>query len=196
MTKGHLLRCSVAAVVALTGCGYGFAPVRDYGAEVRTIGVETFANQTREIGIEKRLALAIEREFTMRGPFRVSSGPEDGDLVLSGTVREATDRPVAFNRRDEVLIYQTLLALDLELRQRATGEIVWQAHGIRAVGDYETVASVIVTTSSEFRSSTLNAEDLGAFTDIQLAESRRRQALERIVTSLAHDVYDQIMEDF
>ena len=55
---------------------------------------------------------------------------------------------------------------------------------------------MIVTTSSDFRRSTLNAEDLGAFTDIQLAESRRRETLDRMLRSLAHDVYDQIMEDF
>jgi len=67
---------------------------------------------------------------------------------------------------------------------------------LRETGDFETVASVIVTTSSDFRRSTLNAEDLGAFTDIQLAESRRRETLDRMLRSLAHDVYDQIMEDF
>jgi hypothetical protein len=89
-----------------------------------------------------------------------------------------------------------VVALDLELRRHDTGELLWRGRGLRASGDYEAVASVIVTTSSEFRSSTLNAEDLGGFTDIQLAESRRRQMLERMVTGLAHDVYDQIMEEF
>ena len=68
--------------------------------------------------------------------------------------------------------------------------------GLHEIGDFESVASVIVTTSSDFRSSTLNAEDLGAFTDIQLAESRRRETQTRLLQSLAHDVYDQIMEDF
>ena len=33
-------------------------------------------------------------------------------------------------------------------------------------------------------------------TDIQLAESRRRETLERMIATLARDVYDQIMEDF
>jgi hypothetical protein len=132
----------------------------------------------------------------MRGPLRVTNTPAAGDLLLTGTVREAIDRPVAFNRNDEVLIYETTLALDLELRRRETGEVIWQARGLRSIGDYETVASVIVTTSPEFRSSTLNAEDLGGFTDIQLAESRRRQTLEQIVGNLARDIYDQIMEDF
>jgi len=187
----------VALLVPLGGCGYHFAgPARSLAPELRTIGVETLANETREIGIEKRLAFAIEREFAMRGPLRVTRVPGEGDLVLSGTVRTAEDRPIAFNRNDEVLIYQTLLALDLELRRRDTGELVWQARGLRGSADYESIASVIVTTSSEFRSSTLNAEDLGGFTEIQLAESRRRRILERIVEYLARDVYDQVMEDF
>lgn len=181
----------------LAGCGYGFnAGGRTFAPELRTIGVEALANDTREAGLEKRVALAIEREFAMRGPFRIAATPAEGDLVLSGTLRQAVDRPVAFNSKDEVLTYQTLLLLDLELRRRDSGVLLWQAKGLRETGDFETVASVIVTTSSDFRSSTLNAEDLGAFTDIQLAESRRRETQERLLRSLAHDVYDQIMEDF
>lgn len=188
----------LALVLALgtSACGYHFVGEgRSFGNDVHTIGVQTFANETREIGIEKRLAFAIEREFTIRGPLKVADTPTEGDLLLSGTVRFAEDRPVAFNKDDEVLIYQTTLALDLQLKRR-NGQVVWQARDLRGIGDYESVASVIVTTSSQFRSSTLNASDLGGFTDIQLAESRRKDAIGRIVGGLARDVYDQIMEDF
>jgi Lipopolysaccharide-assembly len=187
----------VVALGVLTGCGYHFAGTgRSFAPDIRTIGIETFVNETREHGVEKRLALAIEREFTIRGPLRVASVPAEGDLVLSGRVHTAMDRPVAFNREDEVLIYETTVILDLELRRRATGELVWQVQNMRGVEDYESVPSVVVTTSSDFRSSTLNAEDLGGLTDIQLAESRRRRSLDRIVANLAADVYNQIMEDF
>jgi hypothetical protein len=186
-----------AAAMLAAGCGYQVGTAgRALDPQLRSIGVATFANETREIGVEKRLALAIEREFSIRGPLTVTNDPTAADLLLSGTVRQAEDRPVAFNREDEVLLYQTSLVLELELRRRDTGEVLWRTRGLRATGDYETVAAVIVTTSSEFRSSTLNAEDLGAFTDVQLAESRRRQALERMLGVLARDVYVQIMEDF
>jgi hypothetical protein len=204
MTRGVAvrgIRRGRAALIGLafacaTGCGYQFAAGgRTFDATVRTIGVRTFANETREIGVEKRLTMAIEREFVIRGPLKVTAADE-GDLVLTGTVKSAEDRPVAFNRDDEVLIYQTILALDLELRRRDNGKLVWKVHGLRVADDYESVASVIVTTSSDFRRGTLNPEDLGGLTDIQLAETRRRQTLERMIGNLARDVYDQIMEDF
>ncbi len=187
---------ALLVVGAGVGCGYRLGAVtRTFDHDVHTIGVETFDNETREIGVEKRLGLAIEREFVMRGPFKVAKATES-DLVLSGTVTVAEDRPVAFNKEDEVLVYQTQLALDLELRRRDDGKLVWQTHNMRVADDYESVASVVVTTSSDFRKSTLNPEDLGGFTDIQLAETRRREMLERMIGTLAHDVYDQIMEDF
>lgn len=186
----------VMLAVLAAGCGYHFAGGgRSFDAGVRTIGIKVFENATREIGVEKRLAMAIEREFVIRGPLKVAAA-EEGDLELTGTVKSAEDRPVAFNRDDEVLIYQTVLALDLELRRRDTGKVIWQVRGLRVADDYESVASVVVTTSSDFRSSTLNPEDLGGFTDVQLAETRRRQNLERMIGTLARDVYDQIMEDF
>jgi hypothetical protein len=186
----------IVLIAVLTGCGYQFAGGgRAFDPGLRTIGVRTLVNETREIGVEKRLAMAIEREFVIRGPFKVAAA-EAGDLQLTGTVRSAEDRPVAFNRDDEVLIYQTILALDLELRRRDTGAVIWHVRGLRVADDYESVASVVVTTSSEFRSSTLNPEDLGGFTDIQLAETRRRENLDRMISTLARDVYEQIMEDF
>ena len=187
---------ALAVLFAVAGCGYHFAGGgHTFDAGTRTIGVRVFANETREVGVEKRLAMAIEREFVLRGPLRVQKA-DDSDLVLTGTVTTAEDRPVAFNRDDEVLIYQTVLALDLELRRRDTGKVVWKTHGMRVSDDYESVASVVVTTSSDFRKSTLNPEDLGGFTDIQLAETRRREMMERMIGNLARDVYDQIMEDF
>ena len=183
-------------VLGLSGCGYQFAGGgRTFDPGVRTIGIRTFANETREVGVEKRLAMAIEREFVIRGPLKIAKA-EEGDLELTGTVKAAEDRPVAFNRDDEVLIYQTVLALDLELRRRDTGALVWQVRGLRVADDYESVASVVITTSSDFRSATLNPEDLGGFTDIQLAETRRREMMERMIGTLASDVYNQIMEDF
>ena len=192
-----LVAAMIGSLGAVGGCGYGFTgAARTFAPEVRSVGVEALANETREHGIEKRLALAIEREFAIRGPLRVATVPGEGDLVLTGTVRDATDRPVAFNRDDEVLIYQTMLALDFELRRRTTGEIIWRVEDMRSFEDYATVGSVVVTTSSDFRRSTLDAQDLGNFTDIQLAESRRRYALDRLIAEIARDVYEQIMEDF
>jgi len=85
--------------------------------------------------------------------------------------------------------------LNITLR-REGGKLVWKVHGLRVADDYESVASVVVTTSSDFRKSTLNPADLGGFTDIQLAETRRRETLERMIGNLARDVYDSIMEDF
>ena len=197
MRATRALGFTIAMMLGLaSGCGYQFAAGgRSFDAGTRTIGVRTFANETREIGVEKRLTMAIEREFVLRGPLKVTSADEC-DLVLTGTVKSAEDRPVAFNRDDEVLIYQTILALDLELRRREGGKLVWKVHGLRVADDYESVASVVVTTSSDFRKSTLNPADLGGFTDIQLAETRRRETLERMIGNLARDVYDSIMEDF
>lgn len=192
---------SIAPVLALVawtvaGCGYHFAGTGNrLPADVRTIGFGPVRNSTREVGIEKQFLEALEDEVAGRGRLKVESANQ-ADAVLSGTVRDYLSRPVAFSSNDVVLQYQASVAVDLELRRRDDGKLLWKTIGQRETQDYSAVPGVVVTSSSQFQRSTLNARDLGQFTDIQLSEGQRREANEKLIESLSREVYNQMMEDF
>jgi len=185
-----------AGLCLLVGCGYRFAGTGNrLPPEIHTISFGTMQNTTREVGIEKQLREALEDEVAGHGRLEIAS-TGSGDAVLTGLVRDYASRPVAFSARDEALQYQAIISVDLELRRRDNGKLLWKTIGQRATQDYSAVPGVVVTTSSQFQQNTVNAKDIPQFTDIQLSESQRRQANEALVESLARDIYNQMMEDF
>ncbi|MEA2626511.1 MAG: hypothetical protein QOD06_2556 [Candidatus Binatota bacterium] len=188
---------ALAAVLATgSGCGYHFAGMESrLPAEVRTVALGPIANDTREVGLEKILIEALEDEITGRGRLDVVPAGR-GDAVLSGKIRSYDTRPVSFTRRDEALQYQLSVIVDLELRKRDDGKVLWKTRGLREIEDYSAVPGVVVTQSSQFQQQTLNARDLGGFTDIQLSEGQRREANERMVEDMSREIYNQMMEDF
>jgi hypothetical protein len=178
------------------GCGYNFAGTGNrLPPEIHTITLGPIQNMTREVGIEKALLEALEDEVASHGRL-VPVTTHDGDAELTGSVREYNSRPVSFSSRDEALQYQISMSVDLELRRRDNGKLLWKTIGQREVQVFSSVPGVVVTSSSQFSQQTVNANNLQQFTDIQLSESSKREANERLIESLSREVYNQMMEDF
>jgi hypothetical protein len=184
------------SVSLLAGCGYHFIGTGSrLPPEIHTISLGPIRNDTREVRIDKQLLESLEDEISSHGRLEVVPAGQ-GDCVLTGMVRDYVSRPVAFNSRDEALQYQASVSVDLELRRRDNGKLLWRTVGQRQTQDYSAVPGVVVTSSSQFQRSTVNAKDVSQFTDIQLSESQRRQANESLLENLARDIYNQMMEDF
>lgn len=180
-----------------SGCGYTLVgqDLHVAGA-VHSVSVGAIENRSREFGLDKTLAFAFEREFYRRGLLRVEEAPGAGEAVLTGTIKRFSMRPVAFDQKDEALQYEAELVVDLTLRRQADGVVIWQASGLREVEVYSVASRIVVPTSSQFQRGTINPEDLGRFTDIQLAVTEKRLAVDRMIKSIAHTVHDRIIEDF
>ena len=50
--------------VSISGCGYSFAGRSEaFPEDIRTVYIEPFINQTRNVGLEKELTSALRSEF-------------------------------------------------------------------------------------------------------------------------------------
>ena len=152
-----------------------------------------FANETLEVGIEKDLLWALEREFRRQGGFQLT---EAGEGVLDVTIQELDVRPVAFTRRDQVFKYEVAVVLDATLTDRATGKVLWQAAGLRETEEYSATPQVEVTTSPDFQRGTLNPGDLSGLTQIQFSEAQERIAVDRLFEAVAREVSLRLTMDF
>ena len=181
----------------LAACGYTLAGTQTRAPEaVRSVSVGKFENQSREEGLDKTLAFAVEREFYQRGTLRVRDDPADGEGLIMGTIREFKTRPVSFDADDNAVQYEVRLVLDVMLIRQSDGTVLWQGSHMLAVDDYSVDPQFVVPSSSQFQQGTLNFSDLANLTDIQLAETQRHLAIERMVRSIARDVHDRVLDDF
>jgi hypothetical protein len=184
-------------LAVLGGCGYQFVGESSLlPPDARTIYVETFVNRSREVGIDKELATALRGEFYRRQQLKVVDYSEQADVIVSGVIRSLENNVASVNRKDEVLQYESVLTLDLTLRRRQPNEILWRGQGLRLTEVHAGSRAAVVTTSSEFRTGTLNASDVRQLTDIQLTEIERRSVQDELMERFAREVYQRVMEMF
>ena len=184
-------------LVAAGGCGYQFVGESSLlPADARTVYVENFVNRSREVGIDKELTTALRGEFYRRQHLKVVDYSEQADVIVSGVIRSLESTVASVNRRDEVLQYESVLTLDVSLRRRQPNEILWRGQGIRLTEVHAGSRAAVVTTSSEFRTGTLNSLDVRRFTDIQLTEIERRSVQDELMERFAKEVHQRVMEMF
>lgn len=194
---GLRIGLTAAWCVLLIGCGYHLAGGRSgLPADVQSVSIGKIENRSREFGLEKSLAFAFEREILRRGSVQVVADPGGGDAVLTGTIRSFTTLPVAFDANDQAVQYQATLLLDLTLRRVRDGQVLWEVRRLRETEEYAVAANVVITSSTQFQRGQLNSGDLANISDIQLAESERRLATERLLVAAVRDAHDQMLEGF
>lgn len=188
----------VVGVIPLAGgCGYQFVGESSVlPKDAQTIYVEPFINRGRDVGLEKELTTALRAEFYRRGPLKVVDRFEQADIILGGVIRSLESNVASVNRHDEVLQYDGVLSLDVTLRRREPDEILWRGQGLRLTQLYGGSRAAVVTTSSEFRTGTLNASDVRQMTDIQLTDAERRSARSRLMERFAQELRQRVMEMF
>jgi len=181
----------------LSGCGYHLAgESTSLPKDVRSVSIGKIENRSREFGLEKNLAFAFERELLRRGMLRVESDPAGGDAVITGTIRRFDTLPVSFDPNDQALQYQANLVVDLTLRRQRDGQVLWEVRGLREVEEYSVAANVVITSSTQFQRGQINPNDVAQLSDIQLAESEKRLAIDRLLVDAVRDAHDQMVEGF
>ena len=188
---------AIMMVAPLGGCGYQFVGESSLlPKEAKTIYVEPFVNRSRDVGLDKELTTALRGEFYRRGQLKVVESAEQADLILSGVIRSLDSTVASVNRKDEVLQYESVLIMDVTLRRREPNEILWRGQGVRLNQIYGGSRAAVVTTSSEFRTGTLNASDVRRMTDIQLTELDRRAIRDQLMEQFAKELHQHVTEMF
>jgi hypothetical protein len=116
------------AASTMAGCGYRVAGRADLlPKNIKTIAIPAFGNATTRYRLSQRLPAALTREFISRTRYNVIADPNQADAVLTGSVIRYAAYPVLYDqataRASGVQVY---VGLDLTLRERATGAVLFQ----------------------------------------------------------------------
>jgi hypothetical protein len=195
--RSSRIRLGLLALSLACGCGYQFVGESSLlPKDARSIYVEPFINRSRDVGLDKELTTAMRGEFYRRGELRVVDTPEQADIILAGTIRSLDSTVATVNREDEVLQYEAVMILDVTVRRREPDQILWRGQAVRLTQIYGGSRAAVVTTSSEFRTGTLNVTDVQRMTDIQLTESERRAVRAQLMEQFARELRQRIVEMF
>jgi len=160
------------AIVQFVGLGCGYKPI-DYSepiADLGSVAIQTFVNESYEPGVEFVVADALRREFLRRGALALVDDAVDADLVISGVVEPIVTKTRSFS--------SVALALEWEITLQLA-VYAERADGIRARLDED---------------ATLATERYLASADIEVTRQNRDEAIRTMASSLAAHVHDMLYE--
>jgi hypothetical protein len=130
------------STLALGGCLYGFAG-GGLPANIKTVAVLPFDNQTPEPTLTQEIAVAVREAVEGRLGLRQAS-ERQADAVVRGTItRYEPDLPVAYTGDEQaggrvtVTRRQLQISVSVEILDQDGGKPLWQRSGLLLKGDYD-----------------------------------------------------------
>lgn len=135
MSRAAGLGASAAAlaVLLLGGCGYSLRGTLP--PHVRTVAVPVFKNRTAEPLVDQILTRAVVQALSTNGRLRVV-GLEEADAVLEGEVTGFEVQSIAFDPRANVRRYRVVVTLNLRMRDRREGAVLFDRQGLEERADF------------------------------------------------------------
>lgn len=113
--------------VACAACGYHTAGHANLlPADLHTLAVPAFINQTQTYKIEQMLTAAVIQEFSTRTNYRVLSSPDSADAALHGVVLSTYTSPLTYDsktgRASSILV---VVSMNVQLIDKQ-GKVLYQ----------------------------------------------------------------------
>jgi outer membrane lipopolysaccharide assembly protein LptE/RlpB len=124
----NLLFSAMLLLLASAGCGYHTVGHSvQLPADVKTIAIPTFKNETNTYRIEQMLTNSVVREFTTRTHYHIlNDAGDEADATLRGTVLSTSASPLTYNsatgQAASVLI---VVSMKVSLSDRQ-GKVIYQ----------------------------------------------------------------------
>ncbi len=136
------LALGLAGALALAGCGYTLVGKGSTLPEsIKVVQFTTLENRTQRAGLEQRLSAEIARELASRGRFKVQSGPEGANALLTGAVSGFDLYPVSFDAQGRATDYQVRVTAQVSLKTVPEGTTLWQNPAYTFRDNYQFSAS-------------------------------------------------------
>jgi hypothetical protein len=112
------------------GCGYHLTgSVRNLPGGVRSLGVPTFKNVTREYKLEQQITSAVLKEFRMRTKVPVNSQSSGVDAVLYGEIRTLNATPTTYGADAFASAFLVTVEMSVKLVRMKDGAVLFENPG-------------------------------------------------------------------
>jgi len=167
VTRGRFF--TILLLLALAGCGYRPLGMQPHLSETTpSLAIPLFANRSTEVGMESIMANALIQAFSQTKAVRVTTRPQDAELVLEGKVAFVENSSVAFNDIQRSSVRRVTIKVDLNLKRRNTGKSLW-------------------------KDTAVIQEDYVVDPNYQIGETLKNQGIRRAAATLAQRVLDKVL---
>lgn len=133
----------VASALLLASCNYGFAGGGGFPADVRTIYIEPFQNETVQVELDQQLFQKLQDRLPRELGGRPGS-ESNADAIVRGRITRYED--VAQNYRAttgaqqqggvDVLTHQVQISVAVEIIDRKRNVVLWESTSVVGRGEY------------------------------------------------------------
>lgn len=133
-------RASAAAAAVTAGCLYSFSGGGGLPGHIRTLAVLPFDNQTTQFTLTQEVTQALLDEMTGRLGLR-PAGEASADAILRGRILRYVNEPSVFRGQpgDQPVVEdqrRVTISISVELYDAVEDQVLWQAGGLSATGEY------------------------------------------------------------
>jgi len=135
-------------MLLLTACGYQMVGKETHVPPgLSSVAIPTFKNRTYEPGIEVPFTQAFLREFILDRRVNVVDRAQ-ADSLLEGVINDFRFYSVSYDRSGFVLEYQTIVVLDVTLKDRE-GKVLWEQKNVSETQWFRASSSVLTNEANK-----------------------------------------------
>lgn len=161
--------CLVTVSISGVGCGYRFAGSGGFPANIQSVCVPVFRNQTAQTGAENTFTSNLLYEISRRGGVVLSS-PDNATATIIGAVSSIRTTTVSHKETNVSAERRVYVVLNVQLID-ASGAVIWGGN----IKDSEVYAVA---------------------TDKLQTEENKKAALSRLSEEMAETIYNRITANF
>jgi Lipopolysaccharide-assembly len=121
----------------LLSCGYHFAPQGEYiDKRIQKVYVESFGNKTDQAEIENYVRTAFINQFIQFSRLKVVESTDSADAIIKGTILNLKTTALSYRANTLAAEERATMTLELNLREKETGKIIWISKSISYTVDY------------------------------------------------------------
>jgi hypothetical protein len=135
----QLLFCFLIFALGFGPCGYQRAGTgKALPDHIRTIGVQTFRNESLRYRVEQKFTAALVEELLHRSNrFKFTSDPAQADALISGNIRNFGFRHVLLDNNGRTRVFEVTITAGVLVRDQAKNKVLFDNQRIVFRGEYE-----------------------------------------------------------
>jgi outer membrane lipopolysaccharide assembly protein LptE/RlpB len=162
----------VLLLLLISGCGYGFrGGVSNLPADIQSIYIPVFANETTEAGIEVVFANALIYEFTRSRALKLLPEAE-AQAYISGKIKSVAVDSVIYANQTQARERRVTVTLDISCLRSDDQKVLWQNPNLSRYEVFQVTG------------------------DLNQTERNKQEAIRKLAQDLSERIHNSILENF